>query len=450
MDASVENDMLQKAESGDLNAQIQLGRFYQHRNNMSKALKYYEMALAQNQSKEIYLSMAEIRVKCKQINEVLLCYEKLVKLGNKRCYLEMGRLCLRNKDVKKARHYFLKAKEAGIKGADNFLKEIDAPLNIMELKELFLLKKNKDVAFRLGRYYYETNKKEAAFWYHHGYTDPHICPLVKAQILTIFGDDKYSPHKIKEAQDVNTPLSKMFLQSYEKTLKEIEKFEKTLGDCNDCDQLIAIGEKYESLGNYTKALYYYYKSADLGSLEAESKVAGILMKNNETATGLRWLERATMKGSMTALHRLGKYYKESENTDKQIECYLKIISLGDNTVSYELGKLYQEKLLFAKAVEYYKMARTVAQNSLSFIEEPDKNLIRNIDDRIRLMNKFDALGQNQVERLETIFQTYKSHAKQAAIGLGTLYYLGEECEKDYEKSAYWYNLAYESSCFSNI
>ena len=164
-------------------------------------------------SKEAIRLMAETYAKAQQYDKSIECYERLIQMGNKRLYLEIGKLYLRQNNRDKAIYYLLKSKEHGNKEAATLLSRIDYPTNVKILEETAMLESDKQAAIRLGNYYYHTDKIKAAYWYHYAYTVQKTTQLNNKQIISIFGDAKYSLEKIRKAEEAQQRLPLQFFRA---------------------------------------------------------------------------------------------------------------------------------------------------------------------------------------------------------------------------------------------
>lgn len=445
---NAEADLIGKAENGDMEAQIQLGRLYQHKNNIKNALKYYEMA-SKNNSKEAIRLMAETYAKAQQYDKSIECYERLIQMGNKRLYLEIGKLYLRQNNRDKAIYYLLKSKEHGNKEAATLLSRIDYPTNVKILEETAMLESDKQAAIRLGNYYYHTDKIKAAYWYHYAYTVRKTTQLNNKQIISIFGDVKYSLEKIRKAEEAQQRLPLQFLeQGYNRTLKEIEEYESIPNRIRDSGQILALGERYKSIGDYTQALKYFYQAVYLGETEAEVGIASVLMRIGDVYSGMFWLTKSAQKDNLRALNYLSQIYSEMNDIDKLKTCYMKMFELGNNAVCLKLACLYKAEMEVDKALYFYEKAIEYEKSSINVVwGGKSKNDIRNMEGEIKKLRALNNLASQQIERLELIHKKYANYSVASAIKLGSIYFGGIGIERNYEKSAYWYNKASEKTIF---
>ena len=131
--------------------------------------------------------------------------------------------------------------------------------------------------------------------------------LNNKQIISIFGDAKYSLEKIRKAEEAQQRLPLQFLeQGYNRTLKEIEEYESIPSRIRDSGQILALGERYKNIGDYTQALKYFYQAVYLGETEAEVGIASVLMRIGDVYSGMSWLTRSAQKNNLRALNCLSQ------------------------------------------------------------------------------------------------------------------------------------------------
>ena len=70
-----------------------------------------------------------------------------------------------------------------------------------------------------------------------------------------------------------------------------------------------------------------------------------------------------------------------------------------------------------------------------------------MEGEIKKLRVLNNLASQQIERLELIHKKYANYSVASAIKLGSIYFGGIGIERNYEKSAYWYNKASEKTIF---
>lgn len=432
----------ENAENGDVCAQMKLGRYYHHMNNCKLALVYYGLAADKN-IKEAVSLMADIYIKSKNYDKAIQCYEKLESIDGKSRNLEIGRLLLKKRNKSEAVEYIKKAVESGDKEAVEILETLNSVPDIKLMEEKALLRKNREAALDLAEYYYDSDSYLSAFWYHFAYTHNYVYPLVNEQINTIFGTPPYSDEKLKRIEDhVNTVQYVKFKNKISRLYGEIDELEQVFKASKDLSLLIELGDKYESLGKHTQALQKYLMAIDRGVKEAYVKVAEVYMRTGDFYNGMYWLQKSANHNDVIAYWYLTKVYKEMNDKDNLLECYLKLSDLGDKTVYIQMAKLYEEKMQLSEAIAYYKKIVMDVDLSDECIDFGNSGLkIEDVKNKILTLEKLYSLSSDPIERLERIFSTYRKYARSTAIKLGTVFYEGNDVKIDYRKSAYWYKQA---------
>lgn len=434
----------EKAENGNVGAQIKLGRYYHHKNNFKLALAYYGLA-AENNDKEAVGLMADLYIKSKNFDKAIQCYEKLESIDGKSRDLEIGRLLLKRGNKSEAVEYIKKAAESGNKEAVEILDTLNSVLDIKLLEEKALLHKNREAALDLAEYYYDSDSYLSAFWYHFAYTHNYVYPLVNEQINAIFGTSPYSDEKLKRIEDhVNTVQYVKFKNKISRLYGEIDELEQVFKVSKDLSLLIELGDKYESLGKHTQALQKYLKAIDGEVKEAYVKVAEVYMRTGDFYNGMHWLQKSANHNDVIAYRYLTKVYKEMNDKNNLLKCYVKLSDFGNKRVYIRVAKLYEKRMQLQEAIAYYKKIVMDVDSSDECIDFGNTgHKIEDVKNKILTLEKLYSLSSDPIERLEKIFNTYKKYASLAAIKLGTIFYEGVGVKKDYCTSAYWYRQASE-------
>lgn len=420
----------EKADLGDEEAQIELAKHYHKTSNYKNALIYYELA-AKKENIEAVRRMAELYIKTKDFDNAIQCYKRLESMDNKLRSLEIGKLLLKKGDKSLALEYIRKAAESGKQEAKKILDSLNYIPDIEQLEEKAQIWKNTDAALTLADYYYDSDIRNSAYWYHFAYTHNHIRNLAPFQIKSIMWSTQYTEEMLKKEREGG--FGQLVFQNEIKQLyNEIEELEHIYKEKTDSLLLIEIGDKYYSLGKNANALQKYFMAIDEGFINVYLKVARVYMTSGDFYSGMYWLLKAAQNNDLDAYYNLANIYREMGDKERELECYLKLLDEGCNYINITIANIYADELELSKAIYYYKQYIVKKDSSVTASE------INNIECKIKDLEKLYALSSNPIERYEKIFNTYKKYAKKAAIWLGKAYYEGEIVEKDYQKSAFWY------------
>lgn len=237
----------------------------------------------------------------------------------------------------------------------------------------------------------------------------------------------------KNRLDVESLLVEKYI---ERLLEEIEAGERQLEIQADDLLLVEIGRKYENLGNYSKALLYYYRAADAGIVAVEVGVASVLMKKGDFIDGMAWLRQSAEKDNQEALHYLAQVYGETGDVELQKRCCLRLVELGDMSHCLTLARIFRDDMELETAVGFFEKAIAYEEEHVLFAT---KNDVSKLKTELLTLQKLLLLNPDPLKRLESINANYSRFARLAALKLGKLYYCGEEVAKDYELAAYWYS-----------
>ncbi len=142
----------------------------------------------------------------------------------------------------------------------------------------------------------------------------------------------------------------------------VDSWAYALGIINDQDEmeLYQLGKKYLAANDYKKAVVYFKKAADLGSVKGQ-KALGDMYQNgwkdklNYKQTpdwyrkaAIKWYKKAAEQGEIDAQTILGSIYKRGwgvrQDFKKAIKWYKKAAKQGHEFAQYNLGYLYQKGL----------------------------------------------------------------------------------------------------------
>ena len=187
--------------------------------------------------------------------------------------------------------------------------------------------------------------------------------------------------------------------------------------------IFVIGAYYEEgegvSVDYTKALYWYTKSAELGFYNSQIRIAEIYA----TGTGV------------------------SLNYEEALNWYKKACEGGAVSPQLDLARLYRIKIQdFEKAVFWYESFLKQGMEKLLKAKEYNQWLAESVDKAVdELANCYkDGMKDNK-----KIFDMYKRVAEmgnaKAAFILGASYFYGTGVEKDYEIAVFWLTRAAEQN-----
>lgn len=423
----------QAAETGDMDAQMQLAGYYHRDNNYKQALVYYGLA-AEKDNKNAIRMMAELYRKCKRLDEAEQCYRRLEAVSGKAMDLELGKLLLEKGDKPQAVEYLRKAAKAGKKEAVQLLEKLDYVPDISQLERMALMNGCKDAALELGEYYYEKAPRLSAFWYHFAYTHNYVRPLDRECINKVFGKSHYCEEEVRRLDEGSFGIFKRTGTRRAREIRaEIESKEQSAESDNDPSLLAELGDLYESLGEYESALQRYFMAMDGGCEDVDVRVAVAYMRAGDLSNGMHWLQKAADRNDLNAYNYLARIYEEMNDRENQLKCCLKLSELGNGLVDVRIAELYEAKMEFSKALFYYKRYWEHE------IGQPGKDV--RMENKIHRLERMCPSGHDAIDQLEKVFNTYRKQAKIAAIKLGTCYYEGTDIEPDYQKSAFWYRQA---------
>jgi len=205
------------------------------------------------------------------------------------------------------------------------------------------------------------------------------------------------------------------------------------------------GWKYElGLGvsqDYTEALKWYRKSADLGNKSARQRIKTVeslisyeQKGSSQSSSGTGQAQSdAGGEGEIEAL-ALGNRYFNEKNYAEAVKYYRKAAELGNADAQSTLGCLYDHaegvRRNYAEAAKWYRKAaeqgNNVAQNNLGTLYYNGQGVKRNYSEALKW------------------FRKAADHGNAAAYGwLGDMYYNGQGVKKNYGESAKWYRKAAE-------
>lgn len=137
--------------------------------------------------------------------------------------------------------------------------------------------------------------------------------------------------------------------------------------------------------DYAKALEWYEKAADLGNAYAMNDIGFMYYVGNgveqDYTQAAEWFERAFENGNSTGASNVGRMYFDGVGVEQDyamaLQWYEKAVDMGHAGAMNELGWMYQNGLGveedWSKAFEYYKMAADLEEptgmNNVGFFYE---------------------------------------------------------------------------------
>lgn len=247
------------AKKGHVKSAHNLGVIYDKKFVYDKALKWYEKSWYEKSFKEgdtySLLAMGTIYLKQNNLEKAIKIFEKVGELGKSDGYYNLGILYRKNKkikDLEKAKIYFEKCLDLG----------------------------NAICAGGMGTVYEDLEDYENAIkWYTKGFE------LGSKESVTRLG-----LIYVEKLKDYETAI-----KWYKKGFEELK--------CVDC--LTNLGSLYANNGNYNKALIWYEKSSELGSLKATYNLGLIYQDYIENKDeSIKWYKKAYDMGYLKAIYRL--------------------------------------------------------------------------------------------------------------------------------------------------
>lgn len=162
----------------------------------------------------------------------------------------------------------------------------------------------------------------------------------------------------------------------DRLLEEIEAGERQLEIQTDDLLLVEIGRKYENLGNYSKALLYYYRAADAGIVAVEVGVASVLMKKGDLVGGMAWLRQSAEKDNQEALHYLAQVCGETGEVELQKRYCLRLVELGDMSPCLTLARIFRDDMELETAVGFFEKAIAYEEEHVLFATKTDVSKLK--------------------------------------------------------------------------
>lgn len=205
------------------------------------------------------------------------------------------------------------------------------------------------------------------------------------------------------------------------------------------EELYQAGKAAHDAGDYAKAMEYYRRAADAGSVDGLRNI-GNLYANGEGVEknidkALECYDRAAAQGDAKAFFNIGVIYQyDTPDIGKAIEYYLKSGEMGYADAWTTLASMYQYgdgvEPDIGKAVEYWQKAADLDDASacytLGTMYYSGEGVEKDIGRAAEYWQKAADLG-----------------VAQAYINLGMMYYTGEGVGQDYERAVTYLTQAAE-------
>ena len=236
-------------------------------------------------------------------------------------------------------------------------------------------------------------------------------------MMTYLLNDNYSiawGTMVQISNEGKTPIidafEQLFFQSFDPKYYEAIEDMKAYAKDENPEGYLALGRVYEEhryeKPNYTKALEYYIKAAELGNSLAMYKVGEFYEKGLGTAVNLKesalWYEKASQKGNYNTIIKSARNYEEGIGVEKDLK----------------------------KALELYEKSFPITNT---------------MDLQIKILELKGKIYNDQ-KAYDELLKIYTAYASGFTItigtmGLGELYYEGLGVEKDLKKAFDYYNIA---------
>ena len=221
----------------------------------------------------------------------------------------------------------------------------------------------------------------------------------------------------------------------------------------EAKKLLNRAKKYEKEGKIIGAKEWYEKATIKGNVEAMRKLGKLYYAEGDEEIAKKWLEKAIAKGDVEAIEYLGEFYDNEGDKEKAKEWYEKAAAKGDAYAMNNLGVLYYKEGDKEKAKELYeKLAskgNAYAMNNLGLLyyEEGDKEKAKELYEKSAAKGDADAMynlgvfyaNEGDKEKAKELYEKASSKGiKEAMNNLGEFYYKEGDKEKAkelYEKSA---------------
>ena len=265
--------------------------------------------------------------------------------------------------------------------------------------------------------------------------------------LKIAANDPDNSDKSK----VNMALGKVYLygRGYPVDEEKAMNYFTESGEAGYVDAQVFLGNRYWSQEDYKRALYWYAKAAMQDHVSSQLKVGEIykdgLAGTKNESEAISWYEKALAYGSEQARYHLVYLYAETgNNPDKFSELIAQIEEKakgGDLNEATKLFYLYagSSKLHNSEKAREY-LQQIVDSGNLELLENIGENLLKGGNN----------IQQNTGYALTILNYVAVQGEHSARIKLGDIYKNGEFTDKDLMKSYAWYSLAMTKDSKSEV
>lgn len=265
--------------------------------------------------------------------------------------------------------------------------------------------------------------------------------------LKIAANDPDNSDKSK----VNMALGKVYLygRGYPVDEEKAMNYFTESGEAGYVDAQVFLGNRYWSQEDYKRALYWYAKAAAQDHVSSQLKVGEIykdgLAGTKNESEAISWYEKALANGSEQARYHLVYLYAETgNNPDKFSELIAQIEEKakgGDLNEATKLFYLYagSSKLHNSEKAREY-LQQIVDSGNLELLENIGENLLKGGNN----------IQQNTGYALTILNYVAVQGEHSARIKLGDIYKNGEFTDKDLMKSYAWYSLAMTKDSKSEV
>ena len=175
--------------------------------------------------------------------------------------------------------------------------------------------------------------------------------------------------------DIENIDEKRMKEVLDEALRVVESCEQVLGvNHPDTTELYhEIGSMYSDIKNYSCAVKWYAKGAELGNEDAQSSLAQMYQYGKGVQTNLakaiEWYTKAAEKGNEIALFELGEIYQYGHGVEvdytKAVEWYIKATEKGDERVRRRQCVLFRTNRI--KEFEGWRKSRRSNSSVSSFL-----------------------------------------------------------------------------------
>ena len=236
------------------------------------------------------------------------------------------------------------------------------------------------------------------------------------------------------------------------------------------------GEEYYNRKDYTEAVKWYRKAADLGNASGQFNL-GVMYSNGygvtqDKAEAVKWYRKAADQGRANAQYNLGVMYDNgvgvTQDKAEAAKWYRKAADQGRANAQYNLGVMYQygegvtqDK---AEAVKWYRKAadqgRANAQFNLGLMYDFGEGVTQDKAEAVKwyrkaadqgdaraqcnlglMYDKGEGVTQDRAEAVKWYRKAADQGDDHAQCNLGWMYYKGYGVTKDYAEAVKWYRKA---------